>query len=67
MRITRDELLALMELAGRHDEVGRAGRRLPDRVDSEQHRSLLDELCLDLSELLRPTGGPNLSDRLGQG
>ena len=64
MRITRTELVALLKVAGRHDEVGLAQQRLPDRVDSERHGGLLDELGLDLPELLRPTGGPNLSDRL---
>ena len=45
--------------------AGRCERALPDKVDSGQHGGLLDELGLDLHELLRPTGGPNLSDRLG--
>jgi len=65
MRISRSEVVALLRLAGRHDEVGQCERLLPEKVDSGQHGSLLDELGLDLHELLRPTGGPNLSDRLG--
>ncbi|GAA1430730.1 hypothetical protein GCM10009616_16080 [Microlunatus lacustris] len=65
MRISKSEVVALLRLAGRHDEVGRCERLLPEKVDSGEHGSLLDELGLDLPELLRPTGGPNLSDRLG--
>lgn len=65
MRIDKNEVVALLRLAGRHEEVGRCERALPDKVDSGQHGGLLDELGLDLHELLRPTGGPNLSDRLG--
>jgi hypothetical protein len=65
MRINRSEIVALLRLAGRHGEIGRAEERLPERVDSGQHGPLLDELGLDLPDLLRPTGGPNLSDRLG--
>ena len=65
MRINRNEITALLRLAGRQSEVGRAEELLPERVDSSQHGALLDELGLDLPDLLRPTGGPNLSDRLG--
>ena len=65
MRITKNEIVALLRVAGRHDEVDRAQLVLPEKVDSGQHGGLLDELGLDLHELLRPTGGPNLSDRLG--
>lgn len=65
MRISKREVVALLRLAGRHDEVGRCAQVLPEKVDSSQHGRLLDDLGLDLDELLRPTGGPNLSDRLG--
>ena len=44
MRISKSEVVALLRLAGRHDEVGRCQRLLPEKVDSGQHGSLLDEL-----------------------
>ncbi|CAA9331676.1 MAG: ClpB protein [uncultured Friedmanniella sp.] len=65
MRFSQDELVTLLRLAGRHDEVDPARLALPDQVGSSRHGELLAELGLDLHELLRPTGGPNLSDRLG--
>lgn len=57
MQIDKQQVLQLLENAGRADQVGRAEAELPDPVDTEQHASLLEQLGLRPDALLGGAGG----------
>ena len=60
MEIPKDKILELLRQRGEHDKAGQAEQELPDQVDTERDRGLLDKLGVDPKDLL---GG--LGDKLG--
>jgi hypothetical protein len=63
MEIPKDKILELLRQRGEDDKAKQADEKLPDRVDTEQHRGLLDEIGIDPEDLLGNLGG--LGDKLG--
>jgi hypothetical protein len=60
MEIPKDKILELLRNRGDQDKADRANEELPDQVDTEKHRDLLDRLGIDAGSLL---GG--IGDKLG--
>jgi hypothetical protein len=56
MQIPKDKIIDLLRERGADDKVQQAQRELPDQVDPEQHKELLDKLGVDPSDLLGGIG-----------
>ena len=63
MEIPKDKILDLLRQRGENDKAERANQELPDRVDPERDRGILDQLGIDPQDLLGNVGG--LGDKLG--
>jgi hypothetical protein len=60
MTIDKSQIIELLKSRGDDDKAARAESDLPDKVDTDQHKGLLDDLGLDvgdLSKLLPGLGG----------
>ena len=57
MEIPKDKILELIRSRGDQDLAGQAESELPDQVDTEQHRGLLEKFGIDPGELLGGLGG----------
>jgi hypothetical protein len=64
MEIPKDKILDLLRERGEHDKADRADRELPNRVDPERDKGLLDQLGIDPQDLLGKLPG-GLGDKLG--
>jgi hypothetical protein len=64
MEIPKDKILDLLRERGDHDKAEQADRDLPDRVDPERDRGVLDKLGIDPQDLLGKLPG-GLGDKLG--
>jgi hypothetical protein len=64
MEIPKDEILELLRDRGEHDKAERADSELPDRVDPERDKGILDQLGIDPQDLLGKLPG-GLGDKLG--
>ncbi len=60
MQIPKDKILELIRSRGDQDKVGQAQAELPEQVDTEMDKGLLDKFGVDPSQLM---GG--LGDKLG--
>ena len=79
MKISKDQIVQLLESQGNHDKAQQASQQLPDQVDTDngQHADLLSKLGLDtgnlgnqlggLGKILLPLGGGRGSCRAGLG
>jgi hypothetical protein len=52
MEIDKQEIVSLLRERGEHDKASQAEQQLPDKVDHEQHKGLLDQVGVDPQELL---------------
>ncbi len=57
MEIPKDMILNLLRERGQGDQATQADQELPDQVDTEQHKGLLDKFGLDVGDLMKPVGG----------
>jgi hypothetical protein len=64
MEIPKDKILDLLRERGDHDKADQADRELPDRVDPERDRGILDKLGIDPQGLLGNLPG-GVGDKLG--
>jgi hypothetical protein len=64
MEIPKDKILELLRQRGDDDKAQQAERELPDKVDPERDRGLLDQLGIDPQDLLGNLPG-GLGDKLG--
>ena len=64
MEIPKDKILDLLRERGDHAKAESADRELPDRVDPERDKGLLDQLGIDPQDLLGKLPG-GLGDKLG--
>lgn len=64
MEIPKDKILELLRAGGEHDKAERADSELPDRVDPERDKGILDQLGIDPQDLLGKLPG-GLGDKLG--
>jgi hypothetical protein len=63
MEIPKDKILELLRDRGDYDKTEQASRELPDQVDPERDKDVLDRLGIDPQELVGKLGG--LGDKLG--
>jgi hypothetical protein len=63
MEIPKDKILELLRDRGDHDKAGQAERELPDQVDPERDKGILEKLGIDPQDLLGNIGG--LGGKLG--
>ena len=64
MEIPKDRILELLRQGGDDDKAQQADRELPDTVDTERDRGILDQLGIDPQDLLGNLPG-GLGDKLG--
>jgi hypothetical protein len=64
MEIPKDKILALLKQRGEHDKADRADRELPDQVDPERDKGILEKIGIDPNDLLGSLGG-GLGEKLG--
>jgi hypothetical protein len=64
MEIPKDKILELLRQRGEDDKAQQADRELPDKVDPERDRGILDQLGIDPQDLLGNLPG-GLGDKLG--
>lgn len=57
MEIPKDMILNLLRERGQGDQATQADQELPDQVDTEQHKGLLDKFGLDAGDLMKLVGG----------
>jgi hypothetical protein len=57
MEIPKDKILELLKQRGDNDKAERAERELPETVDTERDKGLLDRLGIDPQDLLGNLGG----------
>ena len=63
MEIPKDKILDLLRQRGDNDKAQQADRELPDSVDPERDKGMLDQLGIDPQDLLGKLGG--LGGKLG--
>jgi hypothetical protein len=64
MEIPKDKILELLRQRGDNDKAEQADRELPDQVDPERDRGILEQLGIDPQDLLGNLPG-GLGDKLG--
>ena len=64
MEIPKDKILDLLRQRGDHDKAEQADQQLPDQVDAERDRGILEQLGIDPQDLLGNLPG-GLGDKLG--
>ena len=52
MQLDKDQIVQMLRDRGEHDKANEAQQQLPDKVDHEQHRDLLQRLGVDARELV---------------
>ena len=69
MKISKDQIVQLLESQGNHDKAQQASQQLPDQVDTDngQHADLLSKLGLDTGNLGNQLGGLGKSSSAGRG
>jgi hypothetical protein len=65
MEIPKDMILKLLRERGQGDKAEEADKELPDQVDTEQHKGLLDKFGLDVGDLMKLVGGGGGGGGLG--
>jgi hypothetical protein len=63
MEIPKDKILELLRNRGEDDKAQQADQQLPDQVDPERDKGMLDQLGIDPQDLLGNLGG--MGDKLG--
>jgi hypothetical protein len=56
MQIDKQEIVKLLRERGDHDKASQAEQQLPDKVDHEQHKDLLDQVGVQPQELVGKLG-----------
>jgi hypothetical protein len=57
MQIPKDKILELLRGRGDDDKADQADRELPDPVDTERDKGVLEKIGIDPQELLGKLGG----------
>ncbi len=63
MKIDKSQIIELLKSRGEDAKAGQAQKDLPDKVDTDQHKGLLESLGLDVGDLAKMVpglGGLNL-------
>jgi hypothetical protein len=64
MQIDKDQIIAFLKEQGNNDKAAQAQQELPNQVDTEQDKGLLDKLGINVQDLLGGAGG-GLAGKLG--
>jgi F0F1-type ATP synthase membrane subunit b/b' len=56
MEIPKDKIIDLLRERGADDKVSQAQQELPEQVDTEKHKDLLDKLGVDPKDLVGGIG-----------
>lgn len=65
MQIDKDQIIDLLKSRGDHDKAQQAQNELPDKVDPEQHKNLLEQLGISPQELISHFMGGGSGGGLG--
>jgi hypothetical protein len=57
MQIPKDKILEMLRGQGDDDKAAQADRELPDQVDTDRDKGMLDKLGIDPQDLLGKLGG----------
>ena len=57
MELDRDALVGQLREAGHHDKADKAEKELPQKVDKNEHKGLLDKIGIDDSIIDKLPGG----------
>ena len=57
MQIDKQEILEMLRSRGEDDTADRADKQLTDQFDTDEHRSVLDQLGINPTDLLGGIGG----------
>jgi len=52
MQVDKQEIIKLLREKGEHEKADQAAQQLPNQVDHEQHKGLLNQIGIDPQELL---------------
>lgn len=52
MEFNKQEIVNLLRERGEHEKANQAEQQLPEQVDHEQHKGLLDQIGVDPQELV---------------
>jgi hypothetical protein len=52
MEFNKQEIVTLLRERGEHEKANQAEQQLPEQVDHEQHKGLLDQIGVDPQELV---------------
>jgi hypothetical protein len=63
MEIPKDKILDLLKQRGENDKAEQADQELPDKVDPDRDRDILEKLGIDPQDLAGNLGG--LGEKLG--
>ena len=64
MQIPKEQIVELLRSQGKDDKAGEADAQLPDRVDTEEHAGLLEQLGLNPADVLSKLGGGGLGGKI---
>jgi hypothetical protein len=62
MQIPKDQILDLLRSRGEEEKAVTADSELPDQVDTEEHRGILERLGIDPQDLIAKLGGGAAGD-----
>jgi hypothetical protein len=65
VQLDKEMILSFLREQGQNQQAQQAEQELPDKVDTEQHASLLSKLGVDLPTLLSKVGGGGAVGGLG--
>jgi hypothetical protein len=57
LQIPKDKILEMLRGRGDDEKAAQADRELPDQVDTERDKGMLDKLGIDPQELMGKLGG----------
>lgn len=57
MEIPKDKILELLKQRGEHDKADQAEGELPDQVDPERDKGILDRIGIDPGDIMGNLGG----------
>jgi hypothetical protein len=57
VNIDKSQIIEMLKSRGEDDKARKAESELPDKVDTDQHKGLLDSLGLDIGDLAKNLPG----------
>jgi hypothetical protein len=69
MRIDKDAILQLLRSRGNADQADQAAGELPDQVDTDRDKGMLDRFGIDVGDLIKALGsggGGDVAGKLGK-